>query len=168
MLLILGVLVSFSAFFLTIKGFFKIIKGIAQNDSEMSKKWLRIVIFVTIFSTLFSWFISLVRGRRESDSIFIDDKFYILNEDYNFYDQLGQIKCSFKKGEVVRGIVVKMNANNGQQILTAAQSQSIKVDYLSLLNAKISIPIQKLRYPSDTEIKEINGDIQKILDNLQK
>ena len=41
-------------------------------------------------------------------------------------------------------------------------------DYLITFVAKFAIPITKLRYPTETELKEIEGEVQKLNDSLGK
>ena len=153
---IIGVIVALS----------KAVTALRKEDVEKSKTWAVIALVIVIVTWIIKLFYRLIYPNSDEDDNKHKVSHYILNEDYIFYES-NLPKANFKKGDVVSGIVLKADATTGT-ITTAAQSQAIQSDYLFIMSAKISIPLTKLRYPSDTELSEIEGDIQKKLDSTIK
>lgn len=159
------VIFSFLCFVVCCIGAYRVFKAVKANDTENTNKWLGVTITFMLASWIVRW-ISSVFDQTIQDDSESERKYYFLNEDYTFFDGIIP-KAYFKKGDLVSGFVAKGNTNLGK-LLGSAQSPAVQDDYLFLQNAKLSIPTNKLRYPTETELTEIKGDLKKFLDSQTK
>ena len=146
------IIFSFLCFVVCCIGAYRVFKAVKANDTENINKWLGVTLTFMLASWIVRWISSLFEVS-ESDNLQSKIKYYFVNEDYVFLDGLTP-KAYFKKGDVVAGFVKKYG-----------KSQE---DYLITFVAKFAIPITKLRYPTETELKEIEGGVQKLNDSLGK
>ena len=157
----LTVIFSFLCFVVTIIGAYRVYKGVRDNDTENTNKWLMLTLTFMVLSWIVGWISSLFNSMA-NNSLEAKRKYFFLNEDYVFYEGITP-RAYFKKGDLVSGIVAKADFNTGK-LIGAAQSQAVQDDFLFIMSAKIAIPTNKLRYPNETELKEIEADIKKNLD----
>lgn len=140
---------SFLCFVVTIIGAYRVYKSVRDNEPENTNKWLMVTLTFMALSWIVGWissfFNQIAANPKESKR-----KYYFLNEDYVFYEGIIP-KAHFKKGDLVMGFVAK--------------NKTSQDEYLFTLIAKIAIPVNKLRYPNETELKEIEVEIKQ---NLNK
>lgn len=143
----------------------KALKGLREENPEKAKTWgfiaLGIILLVSGLKVVYR---ILFPNSDSDDSTESKYSYYILTEDYVFIDIDNNLpKAYFKKGDVVKGM--KLKAEKTDTVTTAAQTPVSQVERLYLLSAKISIPLDVLRYPTEAELKEIEGDFKQAFGN---